>query len=228
MKFCQKCGVHVNTDRENCPLCNGYLTGENSNEKLFPDKVVHYDKKSYHFLFRLFLFLSIISVFASVLINALTWEKAKHPWCLIIFCGILYTWFLIKNSIMKRQNVMKMIILQLVTVSLLVITIDLVTTNEPFGTWALPYVFPLLCFGTSIVITILVSVMYLKYKSYLFYLVVVLTLGIIPIILCAFGLTHGIWWPSIVSVSYSFVALTGLIVFADRKVKDEITKRFHL
>ena len=66
----------------------------------------------------------------------------------------------------------------------------------------------------------------MKWREYALYQFITIILGVLPVISVAARLVTTTW-PSIVSAFYSGVTLLGMFIFADKKYKNELIKRFH-
>lgn len=224
MKKCLKCNVLHNTTRKSCPLCFEILQDIDGKAYLGPE----YPKptptpEKYNVLLRIITFLSIVAIFSSVLVNILTYKNSKSLWSLIVVLGVLYFWVLLRSTFKAKSNVPMRLVIQMITLSILVVAIDWVSG---FSCWSINYVIPFLSMASLLaIISIFISKM--RSGEYLLYLLAAAILGFIPFILWLFDLIQ-VLWPSLAAASLSFATIIGMIVFADKETKEELKKRFHI
>jgi hypothetical protein len=228
MKKCVKCNVLHNTTRKSCPLCFEILQdvdGQNYQGPEYPKPTPIPEK--YNVLLRIITFLSIVAIFSSVLVNILTYKNSKSLWSLIVVLGVLYFWVLLRSTFKAKSNVPMRLVIQMVTLSIHVIGIDLVTGVSRWSlSWSINYVIPFLSMASLLAI---ISMFLGKVRSseYLLYLLAAAILGLIPFVLWLFDLVI-VLWPSLAAASLSFATIVGMIVFADKETKEELKKRFHI
>lgn len=224
MKKCSKCNLLHNTTRKSCPLCFEILEDLDGKDFQGPDypRPVP-EPSSYNVLLRIIAFLSVIAVFVSALVNALTYSKTKTLWSLIVVLGVVYFWVLLRSTFKAKVNVGLKLVIQMLMLSSLVVGIDAVSG---FSRWSLNYVVPFLSIASLLAI-IAVLLGKVKFAEYLLYLLAAVILGFIPFILWLVNLID-VLWPSLAAASLSFATIIGMIVFADKETKEELKKRFHI
>lgn len=222
MKRCNKCNLNVNSHRKTCPLCGQIL--ENPNKETPPMLYPPYNGniKRINLFLRILMFVSLVTIFISLLINFLT--TPKDLWSIYVIIGVFYGWVLLRSTIMSKSNVALRLIVQMVALSIVVWGIQ---ENSHSGNWALDYVIPCIGILTTLSIIIIIMSKPMKYSDYLFYLLIAVLIGFVPIILY-FTEIVTVLWPSIAAAGLSIVTILGMIFFADRATKDELKKRFHL
>jgi len=223
MKKCPKCNLYYNTTRKSCPLCFEILE-DDGGEFQGPDYPRPVPQPaSYNLILRIIAFLSVIAVFVSVLVNALTFAKTKTFWSVIVALGVGYFWVLLRSTFRAKGNVGMKLVIQMVMLSILIVVIDAVTG---FHRWSLDYVVPFLSMASLLAI-IAVLLGKVKIAEYLLYLLAAAILGFIPFILWLVKLAT-VLWPSLSAASLSFATIIGMVFFADRETKEEMKKRFHI
>ncbi len=225
MKKCHKCNLLFDTNRKSCPLCFEILQDQDGKELQGPayPKPTPYRPK-YNVLLRIITFFTIIAIFSSVVVNALTYRQNKSLWSLIVILGLLYFWVLLRSTFRAKSNVPLRLVIQMLTLSILVIGIDYVCG---FSRWSLNYVIPFLSMASILAIISILIGSGVRYGEYLLYLFSSVILGFIPFILYLMGLIDELW-PSLAAATLSFVTIVGMIVFADKETKEELKKRFHI
>lgn len=224
MKKCSRCNLLFNTTRKSCPLCFEILQDHDGKEFQGPDYPrPETETAPYNVLLRIITFLSVIAIFTSVLVNALTFKNTKTLWSLIVILGVLYFWVLLRSTFRAKSNVPMKLVIQMLMLSILIIGIDSVSG---FKRWSLNYVVPFLSMASLLAI-ISVLIGRVRFGEYLLYLLAAIILGFIPFILWLVKLIT-VLWPSLSAASLSFVTIIGMIVFADKETREEFKKRFHI
>lgn len=252
MKYCTKCKVKVNTVAQKCPLCSVILTeGSNTMEEVSENKAVNTrgkaeenpadinrtpitgdtakypvpDKEAihrYNFVFRLFLFLSVVVCSSCLLINFFIYTDTM--WSLYVIGSILYIWITVGYPLYAKRKIGHIIVINTIATSIYVYSLELATRTKG---WGLTYVTPFLFISATLMITFITLLKRLKWREYAVYQTIMVILGFLPILFCVTGLVTSIW-PSVLSAFYSFITLMGMFIFADKKYKNELIKRFHL
>lgn len=231
MKYCRKCGLSVYTKEDSCPLCASLLDESGGAAKIADngqadDTVIDIYPKSdegrkYNFKIRLFLFLTILVASSCLLINIL--EYRGILWSLIIIGGIGFFWAALIYPFAVRKNIGHHITVDAVCACLFFIVAQIVIKTKG---WSLDYVIPFLFIAAMTIISLIIFIKKMKWREYAMYQFVAIFLGLLPVISVISGLVM-IRWPSIVSAFYSFITFLGMIIFADKKYKNELIKRFH-
>ncbi len=231
MKYCERCKVKVDTDLKKCPLCSAVLTydGRPDDGNALPEAgnskypaVITETVSKYNFVFRLFLFISVVIASTCLLINILTYRGIL--WSAYVAGTLLYVWIVIAYPIFKKRKLGQIIVLDTIATAIYVYSLELATKTKG---WGLTYVTPFLFIASTLFITFVILLKRLKWREYTVYQTVMVIMGFLPVIFCATGLVTAIW-PSIFSAFYSFITLMGMFIFGDKKYKDELIKRFHL
>lgn len=231
MKYCRKCALSVNTGYEYCPLCASQLTecqeGEPPEKKVddagacdevYPHLVV---EVKYNFLLRLLLFISVVGASTCLLINLLTYDGML--WSLLVAGGIGFFWAALIYPIAVRKNIGHHIAVDAVCACIFFVVAQFVIGTKG---WSLDYVVPFLFIAATTIISVVILVRRMSWREYALYQFITIIFGLLPVISVIAHLVSTSW-PSIVSAFYSFVTLLGMIIFADKKYKNELIKRFH-
>lgn len=238
MKYCSKCQVKVSTDLKKCPLCSIVLLDlktqifdEHNPECGLSDtyeESSNYPKSEidvrdrYNLVFRLYLFISIVISSTSLLVNLLTYKGVL--WSLYIIGTILYLWITVAYPVFVKRKIGQIIVINAISTSIYLYLLELGTISKG---WGLSYAIPFLFIAATLMITFIILLRRLKWKEYSTYQTIMVILGFLPVFFCITGLVTPIW-PSVLSAFYSLLTLTGMFIFADKKYKDELIKRFHL
>lgn len=212
-----------------CPLCGSVLSKTEEESETSYAPYPGYQPKNYSdgILVKVFIFLSIVTIFTSAIVNVMTRNLNKSPWSIIVIGCVLYAWILIKNTVMAKINIGKKLVFQTISLPILLVIIEKYT--YPPIPWALDYVTPFLTIIATVAVLLLVFVRSSKYGEYVMYLTFINILGTVPLILY-FTIPNLILvlWPSLVAASVGFLTFLGMWVFAGSSTKNELKKRFHI
>jgi hypothetical protein len=187
----------------------------------YPTAVVETASR-YNFVLRLFLFLSVVIASTCILINILTYKGVL--WSAYVAGSILYVWITVGYPVFTRRKLGQIIVINTLATAIYVYSLELATKTKG---WGLTYVTPFLFIASTLFITFVILLKRLKWREYTVYQTILVIMGFLPVLFCAFGLVTAIW-PSVISAFYSFLTVTGMFIFGDKKYKDELIKRFHL
>ena len=225
MKTCRKCHVSLNTSRTTCPLCHTYL--DDNGVKDFYQEYPPYKKilNKNILTIKILLFITIIAVVASVLINVLTVNKEHASyWSVIVIGGIIFLWVLIGVTIISKRNAVFKIILQSLTVALLFYTIEINSSLE--SGWSLKYIMPFIISGVIMTSGVLCLAIPKKAASYSIYILVLSIIGIVIFVVNLLKEFEPLW-PSITCLAVSGVTILGLFFFGGKPLLEEIKKKMY-
>lgn len=223
MKRCEHCGVFIDEDVNKCPLCKrnlGDLISEPHNT-WYPAYNYTQTAQAMSFAKKVFFFISIAVISICVVINLLS--GIENPWSLYVAGPILYLQLLINNTIHSKMRAGSKIILQITGISCLLFLLDLLSG---FYRWSVNVVIPFLFIGGTFLITLIVVKKKMLWNEYVGYIIAMIFLGVLPVFLYLSGVSNEIW-ASAVSALYSFLTTTGMLIFSNKKFKNEMTRRFH-
>lgn len=218
MKNCKSCNVKVSSNDNVCPLCKTVLTGTGT-EQTYP-KITE-NKNSYNLIIRIYLFLSVVGIVVTAVVNFLTYNG--FMWSIISTAALLYFWSIISHAIKHNVHIAYKIFIQTLCISILTVVIDVVIG---YTGWSVNYVVPGLTATANVTVLILVIINRMDWKNYILYQIAIIALGFIPIILLFCNLIHAVWY-TVISVGISFAILCGTIIFSDKDVKSELKRRLH-
>lgn len=228
MKWCNQCKVHVDTDYKICPLCYNPLqeeeTKENNHFRNYPPRKDV--KRKVNLLYRILIFLCLLSISSCVVVNLLTHVEGEKWWCLYVVVGVAYLFILARSTLFARINLEKKLAIQEIFISLVIVCIDILSENKG---WGLAIVVPSICMATNIASICIIIAHRKNFGSSLVPVFVITLLGIIPYVLQLFGLVKGekLWAP-LASCFLSGAIFVGFIIFGGREIYEELKKRFHI
>lgn len=190
-------------------------------ESVFPK--IESNFRYHEVMLKILFALSMIGMFVSLLINFIIAKQIS--WSLFVVAGIFSFWFTIKTAFNRKNKIYKILFLEMLLLLLLSIFIDYKTG---FLKWSLTYVLPFLCI--SYIIAFLIYRIFFQpsriNKDYLTYTYLNSFIGILPL----YFILHDeitVYWPSIISISMSFLAVFFLLIFNSKTISNELERRFH-
>lgn len=221
MKYCPQCRVSIENDTESCPLCFSQLVITDSEfEREYPAVSAISGRR--RIILRLILFISVIAAGVSIAVNRL--HDFSVFWSLGVVAGLAYAWISLISALKSSKNIGLNLIIQIMALSLLSAAIDYLCGWKG---WSVNYVAPFLMTAGTVVITIITIVRPMQLRNYIIYLIDIAVLGLISLILIWTG-TATVKWALIACALYSNITLLGMFLFADRRARHEVKKRFHL
>lgn len=220
MQYCEHCKVNVRDNRPKCVLCQNPLSDyDEDGEKKFPNIPIKYDS---HLALKILTFLSISTIVVSYAIYILF--PVSINWPKYVISTIICIWIILGVIIRKRNNIPKSMIWLVGVLSVIVVFWDFITG---FRGWSINYAIPLICVSAMVVLFITARIMNLKPRHYLFYLMIDVFYGFLPLIFILFGWTT-VLYPSIICIAVSIISFVALLLFQGDNIKDELKKRMHV
>lgn len=203
------------------PLCGKPLLAKGNSITAYP--IYRVKAKDNVTGFKLLLFLTFTIIILSVSINILTYNLHPILWSPIIAMGLMYLWVAVKVTFLTRNHIGRKILVHYVALSIFLLVID---QCSGFKGWSTNYVIPL--FG--IVATFLMTALAIRnqslWKSDIGYILAMFFINVIPTVLFLFDFSS-IIWPSVAAIIFSVITILGMIIFYQRRFKNELQKRFH-
>ncbi len=221
MKRCSKCEVEILDDTYVCPLCLCVLEDDKGGQetKMYP--TIHFNVERYYMLKRIFNFILVVIVASFGVGNYLLYNSLIGY--IIVAASAIYFAITVRYSVLHRANLAAKILVQTIGAMVLIVLIDY---GVGYTGWSVNYVIPCICLIASIAIMLLMIVNRMNWQEYIMYQLsmTVLSLGQIILIVCQI-----IEWPLLatVSVVISALILLGTIIFGDKRVENELIRRFH-
>lgn len=226
MKWCEQCKLHVNTERKVCPLCFNSLKEEESFNDYQPYPKRKVKKKKPNIAYKIFLFLCIISVLTTSIIDFSTHKDGDIWWSLFVFFGVLYVFTLVRSTILSKIYIIKRLVIQELIISVLLFAIDKLSDGSG---WSYTIVIPLVITSTNIANSMIMMINHKHFGDGFIAMLFSLLLGCVPFILQLFNVIEGegLWAP-LVSACFSICVISGIFIFGGKVSKEELEKRFHV
>lgn len=221
MKYCEQCKLTVTGQRSRCPLCQSVLRDEGEPyEEVFPVIPTVYNR--FQFFFKLLIFASAVLGIVSVVINLLLPQSGV--WSLFVLGGIGCLWVFLFIAVRKRNNIPKNILWQVAVAILFCLLWDLFTG---WHGWSVDYVVPSICVAAMAALAVTAKVFRLVVGDFLFYLLISVLFGTLPVISILLGWVQ-VLYPSLICVGCSLVSLAAVLIFQGENMKREWRRRMHL
>lgn len=221
MLYCKNCGIRLPGNYRRCPLCKGALEGKAGKDgAVFP--VSRPREETERSLLLWLAFGSVAAAAVSTAVNLVL--PSEGWWFLFVLGGIGSVWISLALVLKKRRNIPKTILWQTGLLSILSFVWDLLTG---FGGWSVNYVFPILCTGSMIAMSVIARVRKLNIQNYILYLIIDCVFGLLSFILLIMGKVRTLI-PSAVCFASTVIFLAALLFFEGKALWAEIQRRFHL
>lgn len=189
-------------------------------ENVFPEhKPMTYPGKK---AFQWFSFLCITAAVVCIMANLMI--TPEYLWSPFAFGGLLCVWVCAAVGYVKRRNMLKNLMWQLVIASLACVVWDGLTG---WRGWSVDFVFPLADLAVLFTMFIIARLKHLETSEYLIYFIMCAGLGLVPFILYLTGVLHVIYL-SIICSGVCFLTLVRIIIFRFRDMSVELHKKFRL
>lgn len=228
MKACKRCHIYSKDASNRCPLCGELLERETEkddnthNPLLYP--VIDLNMGAYHFVRKLFLFISILTAAILCVINYMTYSVAPVLWSFITVAAIFYGLLTIYYSIYTTRSFASKLFAQTIGASILCIVIDVVLGYKG---WSINFVIPSLILFTNLVIIILMILNPMKRQTYYMYQLTITVFSMACFALCFTSIMTRKEF-AIVTGIVGIISLIGSIIFGDKGFQDELIRRFHI
>lgn len=217
---CRYCGVKIKDVTEHCPLCDGVLEHTEEGISTYPNVLAK--NRRMNFLFRLFLFLSILVMGGCVSLNIMI--RPEIWWSLIVIAALIYGLWLL-YIITKDNAGYRMRILSGAAGG--VIFIILTDWVLGFQGWSINYVLPAGIILVDLALLLLMLINRRNWQSYLILQIAMIVVGIIPLI---FIQIHLVQHPLVSEIAFSttVIMFLGTVILGGRTASNELKRRFHI
>lgn len=220
MKKCNFCNVNIKDDTDHCPLCGGVLEGNDPGIDTYPN--VLRKEKAISFIFRLTLFIAIVSSIICIGTNIMT--GVSIAWSLIVTFSFLYL-LLILYMFVKDNAGYRVRVFGIYAAGVaLVVAIDYICG---FRRWSLNFVFP----GAIILVNLTFFMLMLfnrrNWQSYALIHIAIFVISLVPVLFFKLGLVTSPYVTMIAFILSLTIAL-GTIILGGPRVKSELYRRFHI
>ena len=181
------------------------------------------ERKSPAKLFESFTFLCIVLAVVCNLIDYLV--DGHMGWAWFVTAGAFCTWLMVSVAYVKRRNLLKNEMWQLVIVTVAGVLWDVFTG---WRGWSVDYLLPLAALAVICSMWVITAAQKLEVAEYMIYLLEAGAFGVvIPLILLATGVVN-VLYPSLICVCVSFLMLVWLFLFKRKDMVREMQKKFRV
>lgn len=144
-------------------------------------------------------------------------------WSVFVIGGALSMWGTLAVGFFKRHNLLKNGIWQMLVLPIVCIIWDLCTG---WHAWSIDYVLPGIYLTVQASIVIITKLQKLPVEEYMIYHILAGLLGLLPIVLVLFHVSH-FYWLCVLCSGISFMWLMGLLIFRKKDLFTELYKKLH-
>ena len=173
-------------------------------------------------LFESFTFLCIVLAVVCNLIDYLV--DGHMGWAWFVTAGAFCTWLMVSVAYVKRRNLLKNEMWQLLLISVIAILWDRFTG---WKCWSVDFVIPFGILAVQFSVPVIAKINRLEREEYLFYLVQAGIAGLIPMILVWIGIVQ-FAVPSVICAGISFLTLAALFIFCKKDTMREFHKKLRM
>lgn len=222
MNHCRRCGVNVDGDLKNCPLCGAFV-GEETSPSIYEYPEVD-EKRGRKLFIKITLFFSILAVAVTGAINLAV--NGKISWSLHVLFGLVLLWLAVGRSTVKRFNTRKHLAWDFSAVIALLFYIN-IWTSRLANPWAFTLGAPIVFLVWASVLEILIF----AHKGGRGNYQIALTKLFVASAICI-GISF-LWvgkcdWGWIICTARGFVDVMALTFFAKDSYLSELKKRLHV
>lgn len=223
MNRCRRCGVEVDDNLGNCPLCGAFVSDKTADSKYEYPQINLKTKRQ--LFFKICMFISVFSIALVVGINLAV--NRTVSWSLHVIFGFALVWLAIGRSTIKRFNVRKHLAWDFCAVIALLFYINLWTSSKLVDPWAFTLGAPIVVLTWASVLEILTLSHRGGRSDYQIALTKLFVLSAICIAISFIWLKKCEWgW--IICTARGFVDVLALSFFAKDSYFSELKKRLHV
>ena len=145
-------------------------------------------------------------------------------WSVFVSAGIFSMWAALSMGYVKRHNLLKNGMWQLLGVTIGCVLWDVCTG---WRGWSVDYVFPSVCIGAMLAVIILSRVLRMPDRDYMIHLILCAVLGVVPLVFLFTGVL-GVIAPSVICTAASLIVISLQLIFNWKAMYREIHKKLHL
>ncbi len=225
MQTCNECHIEVRTKEPVCPVCGSALEASQKPVEFlaknsYPD--LHSRTAAFGLVFRILKAVTVFACLFSVLANAMLTPSLW--WSLLVLAASAYGWILMPAWIRRRANVVRVLLFQILLTGLAVVLVDFVTG---YRAWSMDYVVPSLLIAGIATSGLIIAFNFRQWSQYVFYQVSLCAAGLLPLLFYFLNLAHNL--PLVlISAGLGLAGLVLTVFLADKSIKNEFVKRFHV
>lgn len=221
--YCDECDITIPYTTDTCPLCNKKISDTKElDNPIYPRRNASF-RFPVKYSFTIFFTTIAISIFLIVLIVNLLTDKSIL-WALIVGAGLMYTYALIRHTIMTSYCSASKIFIQGSLLCFLILIIQNVTRS---GYWAYEYVIPMILVVNTAVLWAITLIIRTKRASYALTLIGVSILSFIPMIWFALAYSD-VLWTALVPFILAIITLPLVLIMFNKILYIELKRLLHI
>ena len=219
MQYCPKCRINIRGNKSCCPLCQGELTGDPT-EDVFPALGQRKISQASFLKITTFCFAAVEIAFAAMYFLL----KLRMLWIPLTMAGLMALWLDLVLGIYYRNHVIKNMTVQVYLAMAACLLADYFTG---FHGWSVQWVLPC-CFVGLVVATIAVG-KGLRYRldEYILFLAADMVFSTAQLIFVLLG-SNTFVWPAVISLIFVWILAAAALIFRFRILKNAVRKSFHM
>ena len=222
MNHCRRCGVEVDENLGNCPLCGAFVS-EEKQESIYEYPQINLKTKR-QLVFKICMFITLFTVALVLAINVAVNHTVS--WSLHVIFGLAIVWFAVGRSTIKRLNVRKHLTWNFLAVIALLFYIN-IWSSKMQNPWSFTLGAPIAVLTWATVLEILTFAHKGGRGNYMIALTKLFVLSAICI-----GISY-LWlgkcdWGWFICAARGFIDVLALSFFAKDNYFTELRKRLHV
>ena len=219
MQYCKKCRISIRGNKSCCPLCQGELTGEPTQDA-FP--CLEHRKLSKVSVLKIvsFCFAAVEIAFLALyfLLNI------RMLWIPLTMAGVVVLWLDLVIGMYYRNNVVRNIAVQIYLAMAVCFVTDRFTG---FHGWSVQWVLPCCFAGLAVTIMAVGKGMGYALEDYILYLAADMILANCQLIFLVLKMNSFVW-PAVICLVFVWIMAAAALIFRFRVLKQAASKNFHL
>lgn len=233
--FCDKCKVNVDSEHSNCPLCGSFIKTDEIiviDSDSQPKQVVSlsFPKVTKEFLiknfvFKLFLFATIIASGAVLIVDYLS--SGKIDWSIHVLVGLAAFWFTIGRALFSKVRLGRQMFWDCIFISALMYYIQYCLGGMGGLDWPNLYAIPSIIMAYIGTMCLIMVMKYTKWTDYCLSTLLLCVLSAVPLIIgfITNGRAHFL---SYICLGVGVTAIICMLLFGNGGMVREFKKKFHI
>ena len=219
---CRRCGVKVDSNLHNCPLCGAFVNEESASTIYEYPQIIEDRRRS--LFFKICAFLSVIALAVTVAVNVAV--NRTVSWSIHVLFGLALVWIVVGRSAIKRFNVRKYLTWIFVGAIALLFYIN-AWTDKLATPWAFTLGAPIVVLVWATALEIALFAHKARRGDYQIALTKLFVFSVICVAL-SFIIFKKCEWGWLVCTARGFVDVLSLSFFAKDSYFSELKKRLHV
>lgn len=224
MKFCKNCKVNVSSHHQRCPLCQGLLQMEETDENM-PSHLPSFTSFKEDNTNKMIAYIRLLIMAAGIISVILNVRRPKAGfWSLVIIVTLASFWWWLSIAVKIKRSIIKKFSQMVFLGGSVSVFLDIM-----FGwkKWSLNYVVPILITASICIIMVVEKAMKISGTERVFYNFLLVVTGLSFILLIWLDvITFNV--PSYVLLFVCIISICHSLLFERHELINELQKRFHI